>query len=483
MKNSIFDLRSFIATLDEAGELARVKVEVDWKFELGAIARKAYGPPVRPALLFEKIKDYHTPLFTGGLHTFRRIALSLGIDAGIGENAIIQEAVRRLSQPLKPVIVNNGPCKGNKSFGPEVNVLKFPVPWWAEKDGGRYIGTCHQVITRDPDTGWTNVGTYRIMVHEPNICGILFSPHQHIAMMYRKYKNLNKSMPVAVVIGGDPVLEYVGASPFPPEVNELEMAGALRGKPVETVKCETIDLEVPAHSEIILEGEVSLTDFRREGPFGEHTGFYGGGIRELPTIKVNCITHRDNPIFRGTAVGVPVTEQTRLSGFVWATCTWNMYRDARFPGVTAINCPAGADPEYSSIVAIKKTYPSQALDAGRLYLSSKVGKQMKHVIVVDDDIDVFDLNQVLWAINTRLQAGRDIYITHNESGSPLDPSVPQEAAGLTDKMILDATWKTTYQFPPRPEWDGKVYPPLVVSSPQLLDFVNRRWQEYGIDKP
>ena len=482
MTNDIYDLRSFIKRLEEEGELARIKVEVDWKYELGAIARKTYGIPSNPALLFEKVKDYKMSVFTSGLATFRRIAIALGLDPDTDEKTLIQTYVERIGKPLKPVIVKDGPCKENKIFGKNVNVLKFPVPWWGEKDGGRYIGTWHQVVTRDPDTGWTNVGTYRMMVHEANICGIMLSAFQHAGMMYAKYKQMNKPMPIAITIGNDPVFSLVSSAPFPANVNEWEMAGALRGKPVEMVKCETLDLEVPAYSEIVLEGEVNLTDLRQEGPFGEHTGYYGGGVLKLPTVKINCITHRNDPIFRGSAVGVPITEQTRISGFVWATSAWSMYKQAGFPGVTAIHCPAGSDPEYSAIIAIKKSYSSQALDAGRLFLSSKVGKQMKHIIVVNDDINVFDLSQVLWAINTRMQAGRDIYITHNESGSRLDPSVPHEATGYTDKMIIDATWNTTYLFPPRPEWDGNIYPPKVVTSPEMLDFINKRWSEYGIEK-
>lgn len=480
MTTEIHDLRSFIQRLEEAGELARIKVEVDWKFELGAVARKASGIPNSPALLFEKVKGYHTPVFTSGLMTFRRIAIALGLDPATGENTLVQTYVERTAHPVKPVIVQDGPCKEQKYFGKEVDVLRFPVPWWAELDGGRYIGTWHQVVTRDPGTGWTNVGTYRMMVHEPNLCGIQFSPFQHIAMMYQKYKNMNKPMPVAVVIGTDPVAMMVSGAPFPTGVNEWDMAGALRQKSMELVKCETVDLEVPAYAEIVLEGEVTINETHPEGPFGEHTGYYGGGIRELPTVRINCITHRNNPIFRGTAVGVPVTEQTRLSGFAWTTAAWAMYKQAGFAGVTAINCPAGSDPELCAIIAIKKSYASQGLDAGRLFLSNKVGKQMKHVIVVDDDINVYDLSQVLWAVNTRMQAGRDIYITRNESGSRLDPSVPHDAIGYTDKMIIDATWNTTYLFPPRPEWDGQGHPPVVVTSSEMQAYIEKRWSEYGI---
>jgi UbiD family decarboxylase len=292
MTKKINDLRTFIKRLEEEGELARINVEVDWKYELGAIARKAYSLSPSPALLFENVKGYNIPVFTNGLLTFRRIAIALDLDPETDEKTIIQKYVERISTPIKPVIVKDGTCKENKIFGKEVDVLKFPVPWWGEQDGGRYIGTWHQVVTRDPETGWTNVGTYRMMVHEANICGIQLSPFQHAGMISNKYRKMNKPMPVAVAIGSDPVAMMVSSSPFPADVNEWEMAGALRQRPLELVKCETNDLEVPANSEIILEGEVSFTDMKKEGPFGEHTGYYGGGVRELPTVKINCLTHR-----------------------------------------------------------------------------------------------------------------------------------------------------------------------------------------------
>lgn len=483
MAKEIYDLRSFIKRLDEAGELVRVKAEVDWKYELGAVARRVFGPPPGPALLFEKVKGYTTPVFVGGVHTIRRIAIALGLDPATDEAAVLKEYIRRLDHPLEPVLVKNGPCKENKYLGKEVNVLKFPVPWWNEQDGGRYIGTWHQVVTKDPETGWTNVGTYRMMVHEPNLCGIQFSPFQHIGQMFTKYQRMKRPMPVAISIGNDPVAMFVSASPFPEGINEWTMAGALRGKPLELVKGETVDLEIPAHSEIVLEGEIPPDEVRMEGPFGEHTGFYGAGIRPLPIVKINCITHRDNPIFRGSALGKPVTEQNRVSWLAVVTQVWQVFKAAGFPGVTAVNSHAGGDPEYSAVVAINKSYASQGLDAGRLVLSSKVGKIMKHVIVVDDDINIFDLNDVLWAINTRVQAGRDIYITQNESGSRLDPSQPFAAIGFTDKMIIDATWSMTPDYPSREEWGGATHPPLIQPSQKLQKFIEKRWSEYGIPWP
>jgi UbiD family decarboxylase len=480
MPNQVNDLRSFITRLEDEGELTRVKAEVDWKYELGAIAFKCLRHPNQPALLFEKVKGYNTPVFTGGLLTHKRIALALDLDVQTSEKSLALEMTKRLEKPIKPVLAATGPCKENKYFGKDVDVLKFPIPWWTEKDGGRYIGTWHQVIAKDPETGWTNVGTYRMMVHEPDICGIQFSPFQHIALIHAKYRKLNLPTPVAIAIGSDPVAMFVSVTPFPAGVDEWDMAGALRGKPLEVVKAETSDLVVPARSEIILEGEIPVSEMRPEGPFGEHTGYYGGGKRPLNIVKVKCITHRNAPIFRGSILGKPITEDHRVLAFTLAAQAMAMYRTSGFPGVTLVNYPAGGDPDYCAIVAIKKSYPSHGLDAGRMLLSSKGGKIVKHVIVVEDDINIFDLNDVLWAINMRVQAGRQIYITCNESGSPLDPTARYQWQGFADKMIIDATWPNNPDYPPREEWGGSSHAPEVSISEELTKFVEKRWSEYGI---
>lgn len=480
MAESVYDLRSFIKRLDDEGELARVKVEVDWKYELGAIALKCLGPPAGPALLFEKVKGYTIPVFTGGLLTVKRLAIALDLKPETDEKSLLLEWSKRLEKPFKPIIVSTGHCKENKYFGKDVDVLKFPVPWWTERDGGRYIGTWHQVIAKDPDTGWTNVGTYRMMVHEPTVCGIQFSPFQHVALIYAKYKKMNRHMPVAIAIGTDPVGMFVSTTPFPIGIDEWDMAGALRQRPLELVKTETADLVVPAHSEIILEGEISVSETRAEGPFGEHTGYYGGGKRPLPVVNIKCITHRNSPIFRGSILGKPITEVNRVEAFADDTQALMMYKNSGFSGVTAVNYPAGGDPAFCAIVSIKKSYSSQGLDAARLLLSSKSGKVVKLVIVVDDDVNIFDLNDVLWAVNIRVQAGRQVHITRNESGSRLDPSVPFEWLGMTDKMIIDATWPSTPDFPPRKEWDDNIHPPEVKMSEELQKFIEKRWSEYGI---
>ncbi len=481
MTKEINDLRSFIQKLEEEGMLARIKAEVDWKYELGGIALRALGRPNIKALLFENIKGYKTPLFTNGLLTVKQLAIGLDFNPDITEASLVQETAKRLEKPIKPTLVKTGPCKENKIFGKDVDVFKFPVPWWTEKDGGRYLGTWHQVIAKDLDSDWTNVGTYRIMAHESNLIGIQFSPFQHIALILNKYKKINKPMPVAITVGTEPACMLVSITPIPAGVSEWDIAGALRQRSLEVVKGETVDLNIPATAEIVLEGELLLNEARLEGPFGEHTGFYGGGKRPLPVIKINCITHRNNPIFRGSVLGKPITEDHRCLSLTLAAQALAMYKANGFPGITAVNCPAGGDPDFCAIVSLQKSYASQGLDAGRLLLSGKGGKIIKYVIVTDDDINVFDFNEVLWAMNTRMQPTRQVYITRNEVGSRLDPSVPFDWLGITDKMIIDTTWQTTPDFPPRPEWDGAIHPPEVKMSAELAKFVEKRWPEYGID--
>ena len=482
MAREINDLRGFIQRLDEEGLLAKVKAEVDWKYELGGIALKALGPPVRKALLFENIKDYGTPLFTNGLLTVKELAIGLGFDPDIDEASLVRQTAQRLERPIKPTLVKTGPCKENKLFGKDVDVLKFPIPWWTEKDGGRYLGTWHQVIAKDPDSDWTNVGTYRMMVHESNLVGVHFGSFQHIALILNKYRKLNKPMPVAISIGTEPACMLVAITPIAAGVSEWDLAGALRQRSLEVVKGETVDLDIPANAEIVLEGELSLDETRLEGPFGEHTGFYGGGKRPVPVAKINCITHRNNPIFRGSVLGKPITEDHRCLSLTLAAQALAMYKSTGFPGVTAVHCTAGGDPDFCAIVSLQKSYASQGLDAGRMLLSAKGGKLLKHVIITEDDINVFDLNEVLWAINTRMQASRQVHITRNEVGSRVDPSVPFDWLGLTDKMIIDATWQNTPDFRPRPEWDNGVHPPEVRMSDELAKLVEKRWLEYGIDK-
>jgi 4-hydroxy-3-polyprenylbenzoate decarboxylase len=378
--------------------------------------------------------------------------------------------------------VSSGPCKEEIRKGKEVDLFRYPVPFWNELDGGRYIGTWHSVVVKDPETGWQNVGMHRMMIQDSNTCGIMFSSFQHMGLIYQKYEKLGKPMPIAISIGSDPVCPMVSCAPFALGVDEWDMAGALRKSSLEVVVCETVDLEVPAHSEIVLEGEIPSFERLEEGPFGEHTGFYGGGKTRRPFIHVKCITQRKDPIFRGTLEGKPVNEDHQVTSIIHSALALKLFEDVGIPGIKSVNFPACGDPWLSAIISVKKSYHGQSLDAAKVLMGSKIGRFVKHVYLVDDDINPFNLEEVLYAINTRFQAGRDLVLTRNESGSILDPSVPVEQRGLTDKMILDATWSMTYEYKPREEWGGLTHPPMVKVSKKMQELVESRWGSYGIEK-
>ncbi len=471
-------LRPFINLLEKFGELRRVNAEVDWKYEVGAIMHEV-NHRKGPAIIFENIKDYHSPLLVGALTTRRRIALALGLSPDTPLREITHEYIQRAKNPIEPVIVSDGPCKEKIYHTSDLNLLSFPAPWWHEMDGGRYIGTLHTVVCKDPDSNWQNCAVHRVMIHDERTCGIYLAPGQHNAIIYSKYEQMGRPMPVAIAIGLDPVCILTSAGGFPAYVNEWTIAGALKKAPLEVVKCETNDLYVPAHAEIVIEGEMPVRERKDEGPFGEHTGYFGGSRLPRPVINVKCIMHKQNPIFQGTYEGMPPNEDHMLTSVNSSALALKAFEEIGFIGIKDIYFPTGADPWLSAIISIEKKYEGHGIDASRVLFACKAGSFVKHVIVVDEDIDVFDLENVLWAVNTRFQARRAV-ITHLEHGSMLDPSKPLEWGGITDRMVIDATWPMTHEFPPRKEWLGLSHPPTLKPSQELLERVRKRWKKYKI---
>lgn len=335
------DLREWIQKLKKEGELAEVKTQVDWNLEIGGIVQESFDRG-GPALLFGNIKDYQNTLckklFTGSLSTFSRIALMLGLPKETPYQELIKVWRERSKKPIKPVIVDRGPVKENIVKGDDVDLFQFPAPLWHKRDGGRYIGTYDGVVTKDTETGWLNVGLYRQMLHDRNNTGLSITVGQHIWRQWRQNKKAKGVMPVAVAIGWDPILPAVAGTPVPPQISEYDIMGALRQEPVQLVKCETSDLYVPATCEIVLEGEVStdISTLRKEGPFGEYTGYYCSLPRKIPVFHVNCITFRNDPIYQGTLEGVPINEDHRVSSVNHSAVVWDLL-DERMVGVTGVN--------------------------------------------------------------------------------------------------------------------------------------------------
>ncbi|MDY7038095.1 MAG: UbiD family decarboxylase, partial [Thermodesulfobacteriota bacterium] len=398
------NLRDWIRTLEKEGELARIKAEVNWDLEIGGIAQENFDRR-GPALLFENIKDYRdticTQFFTASLSKYSRIAMMMGLPGDTDTRKLIEIYRDRVKNPVKPVKVETGAVKEN-IIGPDgVDLLQFPAPKWHHLDGGRYIGTFDGVVTKDPETGWVNVGLYRRMIHDRNHTGITIIHGQHIWQHWRKHKKLGlKTMPVAMVNGWDPVLPMSTSASFPPGVCEYDMMGALRQEPVPLVKCETIDLEVPADAEIVVEGEISLDfdNFRFEGPFGEYHGYYASIGSSKPVITWKCMTHRDDPILQGTLEGVPVNESDLVTSVSWSAI-YLEFLQQQMTGITGVY----VDPSSNVFVQVDNSYIGQpqqvAFALWGLGGSATLGK---NIMVVDQDIDIFDLDRLAWAFATRV---------------------------------------------------------------------------------
>lgn len=473
------DLRAYINRLEEEGELKRVKTKVDWNLELGAIMRRA-NDLRQPALLFENIKDY-PPDYTVLANTvgatkpnvFGRTALVLEMPIDTPAPEIIEELARRFENPIKPVLVNSGPCKENIIKGDAVDILKFPAPFFREMDGGRYIGTWHTDITRDPDSGWINWGMYRHMVLDKQAVAWLANPGQHgPATYYQKYESRGKSMPMAIVIGTDPVISLVSMSQVGSNVNEADLAGGLRGKPVELVKCETIDLEVPATAEIVLEGEVRPHERRPEGPFGEYTGYFASEKAPRPVFHVKCITHRNKPVLSVSTPGKPFDDTT----FVYSLCaSAALSLELRKRGVSfksLYHTPS----MMAVIISASETYPGYVHTLSSAIWGTKGGVYRPIIFVVGEDIDVTNMDEVMWALTTRMHPVRDIHVKKRAPSHALFPFVsPEERANQTGAAVC---FDATFPF----EWKNNA--PRIADfthswSKEVQELVLSRWKEYG----
>jgi 4-hydroxy-3-polyprenylbenzoate decarboxylase len=490
------DLRGWLKALSAAGELQRVEAEVDWNVELGTIARLAQGPGTGPAVLFSNIRDYGAnsrcrQVFTGALANYRRLAMLLGLPPDTHPRELVKLGRTLLSSAIAPKTVATGPVKENIVTGDDIDLNDFPVPQWNRIDGGRYILTYGGVVTMDPDTKTMNVGVYRGMVAGRNKIPILMWRAQHIGHHVTAWQQAgHKEMPIAVAIGWEPALDFVGGSPVPKNVCEYDVVGAIRGAPVDLVKCETSDLLVPASAEIVIEGMLGIEpeSYTMEGPFAEFTGYVAGDRSPKPTIRVTCITHRTDPILRGTIEGsMPgsFSENGVCSSIMRAATAWNVLDRAGVPGVTDVWCPP-VQTGINILVQIKQSYRGQAKQvANALWGSSAAHVRYKHVTVVDDDIDIHDYAAVDWAIAHRVNAGEDdIVIMPSTFGAGLDPStrrrdrnVMQFGTGKWNRVLIDATVNLDYD--PDPDLGGARFPPTVWPDQKDIDAVMARWPELG----
>jgi len=454
------DLRQFLKVLEAEGELQRITTEVDPKHELGAICKVCNEKPNSPALLFENVKGSSIPVVGQLLATDQRVALALGLKP---ENAF-EETVRRTATPIATRLVPSGPCQEVVMKGSEVDITKLPLCTNNPRDGAPYITAGH-VIIKDPEYG-KNLSIYRMMLISKNEVTIRFTPgHDGYDFIKNAEKRGQKTFEVAVCVGVPPAV-YV-ASQFEPRIGvyELEIAGGLAGAPIDVVKCQTVDLEVPALAEIVLEGEVTIpAKTTKEGPFGEFCGYTTQEVPNERVMTIKAMTHRKNPIYHNIWLGKPPHEHLYVDALTYAVAAYQELKPA-YPALKKAYAP----PWGVSIVLIlqleKRLMRAGIVDnilAASLYTRS--GK-WKHVIVVDEDIVLENPNEVLWALTTRFQPATDMYVIPRGITSTLEPSATAE--GMTSKLMLDLTRKQNFR--------GEVAEPTDTMRQSVL----KKWGEYG----
>jgi len=458
------DLREWIVEAGKLGELKEVE-GASWEKDIGMATEMLNHSEPSPAVIFDKIPGLQAGYrIITNVFGDKRMNMTLGLPTFLNKLGL-SEALNVVMRNLTPIpyqVVETGPVLENVMIGDEVDILKFPAPLWHENDGGRYIGTGSYNITIDPEEGWVNLGTYRAMVHDSKTVGFCASPGKHGRIHRDKFFAMNKPCPVAMVIGGDPLLFLMASNEFPYGICEYDMAGAYCGKPYEVIKGKVTGLPIPAHAEIVFEG-YSYPDVRKkEGPFGEWTGYYGGGVREEPVIDVKAIYHRNHPIVYGSPPQRPPDEYGRYRSIVRSSLLKEALEKAGIPDVQSVWAHEVGGSRMLVVVGIKQRYAGHARQTGQVAAMCHVGAfSGKYVVVLDEDVDVSDLEAVIWAMVTRSDPGESIEFIRRAWTSALDPRIPPEekAKGNTtnSRAIIDATrpWEWRDKFPavncPSPE--------------------------------
>ena len=478
----IEDTQQFIEVLEKSGELKRVKTEVDTNLEIAEILRRTMYAK-GPAVLFENVKGYDMPVLGNAFGSEKRLAIGLDTSdfTEIGQRIVdmtkmdipsgLFNKIKKLPELSKmsesfPKQEKSGPVTEVFSDSPSFDKIPIIKSW--PKDAGKFI-TFGLVATKHPETGIRNLGVYRMQILDSTHALMHWQKHKRGALHYDISKERGKKTEVAVIIGGEPATVFSGVAPVPEGLDKYLFAGITRKKGIKTVKCKTVDLEVPANAEIVLEGYVDPLDIRDEGPFGDHTGYYTPK-EPFPTFTLTGMMHRQKPVYLTTIVGKPVLEDAYI-GKVIERSFLPLIRMFQ-PEVVDFAMPASAWFQGMAIISIKKQYPGQAKKVmmglwglGQLALT-------KIFVVVDDNVNVHDMDDVIWAITTRADAARDILIVDNAPTDTLDPASP--LVNLGSKLGIDATQKTKEEGYDRPIQE------LVKPDEATKNLVDSKWKNYGI---
>ncbi len=454
------DLRSFLAEVEQLGPefFARVDKPVDFNYEPCVIQQKLAALNRYPVLRFDRVRGSSIPLVTNLFGSYPMLGLALGVSPGEPKRNILETFRKRLATPIPTTTVprSQAPVKQVIQTGADVNLERLPILKHAELNGGKYISIGF-LIVRDPETGILNAGVYRHEIKSRNSFACMFNPAHHAGYIYRRYKELRRPMEAALVIGHHPAVVMGSLSRCAMESDELEIMGALLGESLEVVPAETVDLPVPASAEIVIEGILDPNRETSDGPFSEYTGFYGPAKDPVGLMQVRAVTMRKDAIYHDLD---PSHREHNLSGSL--SFEASVFESVRklVPSVQAVYMPPSGSCVFTAYVQIKKRVPGEGKSAGLAAIAAE--PNLKIAVVVDDDVDIYDEEQILWAIATHCEADRDLTVIPNAMGAHLNPSAygerRHEKGPMNTKMVIDATRPVTLPFadrirPPKEAWD------------------------------
>ncbi len=470
------DLRSFLAAIEASGDLININDQVDWDEELSGIGRLSCERN-GPAFMFNNIKDYTSDwrILANPVAGWRRFAVALGLPADTPIRKLYDLYAEREQKLIPPTIVKDGPCKEVVIPGDKVDLFDLPVPMVHEGDGGRYLGTWDLVVSKDIDSGWVNWGMYRFMVHNEHLLTGYPRPTSHLGkMLLDGYAPRGKFMPIAIAIGADIPSHLAAASTFRLAGDEADLAGGLGERPVELIKCETSDLYVPATSEIVIEAEVYPHGVAQEGPYGEYPGYRSGEMGNAICARVTAITHRRNPILTLDTTGFMDSSAVTTS-ITGAIAIRRRLEKHGIPVAEVYMPPEGG--VHMAIVSVRRGGAENARKIVELLTARRA--LVSKIIVVDEDVDVFNISAVLHAFATKCHPARGTHIHRYEGrANALTPaySLEERVARSGASVAFDATWP--------PEWPREMTPIRAtldsMYSPDVQRRVLDRWNALGL---
>lgn len=482
------DLRHFLTRLEERGQLRRITAPVDPYLEVAEIAnRLLLGGG--PALLFENVKGSTMPLAINVLGTVERVCWAMNMDHPQDLEAL-GEKLALLYQPRPPKTVSQAAALGKALFdvvkakptrdllppcqqvvlkGDAVDLNQIPLLHVYPGDAAKVL-TLGLMITKDPESGIPNVGVYRLQLQSKNTMTVQWLSVRGCSRHLRKAAELGRNLEVAVAIGVDPLVILAAATPLPIDLSEWLFAGLYAGQGIHLAKCKTVDLEVPAESELVLEGTITPGETAVDGPAGDHIGYYGGVNEAAPLLRFHCVTHRKNPIYMTTFSGRPPKEDAMMA--IALNRIYTPILRQQVPEIKDFFLPMEGLSYKAAVLSIEKTYPGQAKRAALAFWSALPQfNYTKFVIVVDESINIRDPRQVMWAVTSKVDPVRDVFILPNNPFDKLDFAT--ERPGLGSRMGIDATTKVY------PETD-RPWSPELVPDPDTATLVDHRWAEYGL---